>query len=292
MHSQCVQPILEALRREQNWQYLAETEPLLADVARKRSAIETALAHSEGFVQARERHPEPMHERGTASLEVQFGTRLTEQQHRLLQRQQRVRELQARNRGERFRLTLASYGIVALLVMVLLVLLIRATRNRRRFGSQSIRNAPTRLDNHTRLFPAGRAGAGAGRRSGPVVPADPLRRRSLQASQRPPRPRRRRRRAAGDCGTAWRTVRGRRHRRARRRRSVRRCLGGLGDDEVRARRGAFRGSPAAIAHHGAPMPVTMSFVVVRPHHDETLTRLRERTDRARDRLADADDDRG
>lgn len=295
-----VRPILEPLRRERNWEYLAEAEHLLADVAREQGAFETALAHYDRFMQARERHLERVRDRRTAFLEVQFEVRHTEQQLRLLQEQQRVRELQARNRAERFRLTLAIYAIVALLVVVLVVLLIRATRDRRRFRSQSLRDALTGLDNHTRFFERAERALALARDRGQsftliLGDVDHFK----QVNDRHGH-------VTGDAvlqGIAARL--GERFGTAG-------IIGRVGgeefgvalvdwdDDEVRARLGAFRDSLAAIVHDGAPIPVTMSFGVGRPQADETLTRLRERTDRAlyrakhdgRDRLVDADDDRG
>jgi GGDEF domain-containing protein len=206
-------------------------------------------------MQARERHLERVRDRRTAFLEVQFEVRHTEQQLRLLQEQQRVRELQARNRAERFRLTLAIYAIVAQLVVVLVVLLIRATRDRRRFRSQSLRDALTGLDNHTRFFERAERALALARDRGQsftliLGDVDHFK----QVNDRHGH-------VTGDAvlqGIAARL--GERFGTAG-------IIGRVGgeefgvalvdwdDDEVRARLGAFRDSLAAIVHDGAPIPV-------------------------------------
>jgi diguanylate cyclase (GGDEF)-like protein len=291
-------PILEPLRRERNWEYVAEAEHLVADVMRERGELDEALDHYDRYMLARERHMERVRDRQTAFVEIQFELRHTEQQLRLMQEQQRARELQTRNRAERRKLTLAIYSIAALVVIVLLALLVRARRDRRRFRRQSLQDSLTGLITHTRFFERAEAALEQARRRDQtftLVLCDIDHFKQVNDNHG---------HITGDAVLREVAL------------LLRDCFGGadaLGriggeefgialtdcsDDELRQRLGEIRSSLGGLMQDDSPIPVTMSFGIGRPRLGETLTELRARTDVAlyrakqqgRDCFVDVDDD--
>lgn len=145
-------PAIEHFRDTRNWQRLAEAWALRAEAARAADRHEQALAHYDRYLEARERFFELSRNQQIAFLEVQFGREHATQELELLREQQRVRELRSVNRTQQRRLQIGLFVLLTLLVGVLVFLLVRATRDRRRFRSLSERDSLTALSNHTRFF--------------------------------------------------------------------------------------------------------------------------------------------
>jgi len=142
----------EQFEAEQSWDYLAEAHRILADIERGRGNLDRAFEHYDIYMDAREKHLSMENDRQLAYLQVEFDLQSKNQQLALLQEKARVSELQAETRRQQFRLTLIGYGAVSVLLVVLIFLLIHATRERRRFQSLSQRDGLTALSNHTRFF--------------------------------------------------------------------------------------------------------------------------------------------
>ncbi|MFU8878670.1 MAG: diguanylate cyclase, partial [Wenzhouxiangellaceae bacterium] len=137
---------------EENWEYLAETHRILAGTARARGSLAQALDHYDMFMQAREQHLDMVRARQLAFLEVEFDMQYKDQQLALLREQARVSQLEVETQRQRAHLTVFGYGIAVFLVIVLGLLLIHATRERRRFQGLSHRDGLTGVNNHTRFF--------------------------------------------------------------------------------------------------------------------------------------------
>ena len=145
-------PVMDVFSEEQIWDYLAEAHQMLGDIARERQQYPEAMEHYEARMAAREKHLDMERARRIAFLEVEFDLQHTQQQLDLLREQARVQELESRNQKQQRKLRVVLYGLSALLFVVLLLLLVRATRERRRFQNLSQRDGLTALSNHTRFF--------------------------------------------------------------------------------------------------------------------------------------------
>jgi diguanylate cyclase (GGDEF)-like protein len=294
-----LQPAVDQLRRDRNWEHYAEAQRMLAEVARSNGESAEVLDRYDEYLAARERFLEIVHDRQTAFLEVQFDTQHTQQQLRLLREQQRVRELEETARVQQRRLQVGVYGLLALLVAVLVLLLVRATRDRRRFQSLSQRDALTALSNHTRFFElAERTLELAREKHIPfvLVVADIDRFKRVNDELGHPvgdqvlrRVAARMREHFSDKGIIGR-IGGEEFAIA---------LPGLTLDEVDRRLHTLRRALGRMRDDDLPVAVTMSFGVVSPTPEESLTAARSRADRAlyeakragRDRIVYADDDR-
>lgn len=130
---------------------VADTETLLARLAERRGDLAGALSHFRQASSAKAAAERDARERRLAYLQVQFDTRLKEQQIGLLEAE---RELAAVQRSaDRRRQWLYVAGIVVLLLVALLltVLLRRSFRERRRYRWQSEHDSLTRLYNYQRV---------------------------------------------------------------------------------------------------------------------------------------------
>ena len=145
-------PVMNVFSEEQIWDYLAEAHRMLGDIARKRQQYPEAMEHYEARMAAREKHLDMERARQIAFLEVDFDLQHTQQQLELLREQARVQELESRNQKQQRKLRGVLYVLSALLFIVLVLLLVRATRERRRFQNLSQRDGLTALSNHTRFF--------------------------------------------------------------------------------------------------------------------------------------------
>jgi diguanylate cyclase (GGDEF)-like protein len=145
-------PAMEQFRREQNWDYLAEAQMLLAQGDRIAGRLDAALDHYDQHINARERFLDSERARRLAFLEVEFDLRHKEQQLALLAEQARVSELQAETRRQQARLTAVGTALALVLVFIMALLLIHATRERRRFQNLSRRDGLTGVLNHTHFF--------------------------------------------------------------------------------------------------------------------------------------------
>jgi len=145
-------PAIEHFRASRNWERLAEAWLLRAETARRAGRLERAMEHYDRYVEALERFFDLSRNQQIAFLEVQFGREHAAQELELLREQQRVRELRSVTRTQQRRLQIVLFVLLTLLVGVLVFLLVRATRDRRRFRSLSERDSLTALSNHTRFF--------------------------------------------------------------------------------------------------------------------------------------------
>lgn len=143
---------LEQFEREENWDYLAESHQMLAEIERERDNPYAALRHFDSYMGARERHMNMERARQLSFLEVDFDLRAKDQQLALLDERARVSELEAETQRQRVRLTIIGYAIVFALMIGLALLLLRASRERRRFRGLSQIDGLTGVANHTRFF--------------------------------------------------------------------------------------------------------------------------------------------
>lgn len=136
----------------ERWDELAEAHRLLEEIAVHNGDYEQALDEVRAQMAARERFLDLDRARRVAYLEVEFDTRVKEQELALLREQARVRELEEESRQHRRRLITLGYIATGLLVLILMLLLAHASRERRRYRRLSYRDGLTGLSNHTRFF--------------------------------------------------------------------------------------------------------------------------------------------
>lgn len=147
-----LEPAVEQFRTDQTWDYLAEAHRMLGDIARERGDYPRALNHYEARMDAREKHLDMERARRIAFLEVDFDMQHTEQQLALLREQARVNELENQTRRQQRMLSTVAYVVTGFLVVILILLLRHATRERRRYQGLSHLDGLTGVSNHTRFF--------------------------------------------------------------------------------------------------------------------------------------------
>jgi len=152
--------LLEAVRyyRDQKSDLaIAETERLLARLAEKRGDTAAALEHTKQAMAVWGAAEVVSRERRLAYLQVQFDTRLKEQQIALLETEKQLAEVQAT--ANKRRQWLLGLGMAGLLVtaILLLVLLRRSFRERRRYRWQSEHDSLTGLHNYQQVRKLGEA---------------------------------------------------------------------------------------------------------------------------------------
>lgn len=135
-----------------NNEYVAEVHRGLADIATQENRFADAVAHLLDSMSARESYLEDVHDRRTAFLQVQFAVAETERELNRLREQQRIAELEQQSRDQQSQLRWIIGFATAVLVLILVVMLLRAIRDRRRYLRLSQRDALTALSNHTRFF--------------------------------------------------------------------------------------------------------------------------------------------
>lgn len=130
---------------------IAETERLLARLAEKRGDTAAALSHTKQAMAVSEAAEVVSRERRLAYLQVQFDTRLKEQQIALLEAEKQVAALQV-TATKRWQ-WLLGLGVAGLLVTAILlsVLLRRSFRQRRRYRWLSEHDSLTRLFNYQQV---------------------------------------------------------------------------------------------------------------------------------------------
>ncbi|NLA68972.1 MAG: diguanylate cyclase [Gammaproteobacteria bacterium] len=130
---------------------IAETESVLARLAERRGDPAQALAHLKQAMASTAAAERDARERRLAYLQVEFDTRLKEQQIALLEAEKELAALQVTATQRRQLLLLL--GMVALLATMLLLtgLLRRSFRERRRYRWQSERDGLTRLYNYQQV---------------------------------------------------------------------------------------------------------------------------------------------
>ncbi|MDH5823626.1 diguanylate cyclase [Luteimonas sp. RD2P54] len=148
---------LRYYREQESDLAIAETRGLLARLAERSGDLAAALAHFKEAMSAAEAAERDARERRLAYLQVEFDTRLKEQQIALLQAEQELAALQVT--ATKRRQLLLWMGMLGLLVTAILlaVLLRRSFRERRRYRWQSERDSLTRLYNYQQVRKLGQA---------------------------------------------------------------------------------------------------------------------------------------
>lgn len=145
---------------------VAETERFLARLAEKRGNLAEALAHYKQAGEATASAENDARERRVAFLQVQFDTRLKEQQIALLQTEKELAALQVTAAQRRQWLLWASIGGLLLAATLLTTLLWRTFLERRRYRWQSEHDGLTGLYNYQQVRKLGEAAFAAARRRG------------------------------------------------------------------------------------------------------------------------------
>lgn len=150
----------DALRyyQQQKTDYaIAETEHLLARLAERNGDLATAVGHLKAAMSASAAAERGARERQLAYLQVQFDTRLKEQQITILQTEKALASLQVT--ATHRRQWLLFMGVAGLLVtaILLLILLRRSARERHRYRWQSQHDSLTRLYNYQQVRRLGEA---------------------------------------------------------------------------------------------------------------------------------------
>ncbi|WP_207914977.1 diguanylate cyclase [Luteimonas arsenica] len=142
---------LQYYRAQNSELAVAETERLYARLAEQRGDLEGALSHLQQAMAAQEEAERDARERRLAYLQVEFDTRLKEQQIALLEAEKELAALQVT--ATQRRQWLLGLGIVALLVTAVLLsgLLRHSFRERRRYRWQSERDGLTGLYNYQQI---------------------------------------------------------------------------------------------------------------------------------------------
>ena len=145
---------------------VAETGRLFARLAEQRGDLQGALVHYKEAMRAQELAERQARERRLAYLQVEFDTRLKEQQIALLEAEKALAALQVTSTQRRQ--WLLGVGLVALLATAILLsgLLRRSFRERRRYRWQSERDGLTRLYNYQHIRLLGEAAFKAARTTG------------------------------------------------------------------------------------------------------------------------------
>lgn len=153
--------------RGQGWDLaLADTESLAARLAERRGNLAQQVQHLKAAAAASAAAERSARERQLAYLQVQFDTRLKEQQIALLEAEKELAALQVT--ATRRRQWLLAAGVAALLVTALLlgVLLRRSFLERRRYRWQSEHDSLTRLPNYQQVRKLGQEAFDRAQRDG------------------------------------------------------------------------------------------------------------------------------
>lgn len=130
---------------------VAETEHLLARLAERRDDPAAALKQFKRAMEATEAAERAARERRLAYLQVEFDTKVKEQQIALLEAEKELAELQASDHRRRQWVLAAGMGGLLLTAMLLTWLLRRSFRDRRRYRWQSEHDGLTRLYNYQQV---------------------------------------------------------------------------------------------------------------------------------------------
>lgn len=136
---------------------VTETENLLARLAERRGDLPSALAHLKEAASASQEAEQVARKRRLAYLQVEFDTRLKEQQIALLEAEKEVAALQATATHRRQQLLALGMGALVVIALLLLGLLRRSFRERRRYRWQSERDSLTGLYNYQQVRKLGEA---------------------------------------------------------------------------------------------------------------------------------------
>lgn len=144
----------EELIRQSRWELLAEYHQMRSEIARSRGDYRQSLEHQDAYIQARERFLDHDRAMRLAYLEVEFDSKVKEQELALLREQAQVAELQKETRRHQQRFRALGYLSGTFVLLVLVLFLFHALRERRHYRKLSVRDGLTGLLNHTRFFDA------------------------------------------------------------------------------------------------------------------------------------------
>lgn len=140
------------MREHKSWDQLARLEALRARIALYRGEPTQAVSHLRGQLEARERFLDLERQIRLAYLEVQFDTRLKEQEIKLLHERASAAEIAARATRQKQQLRNLVLVLACLLVFLLAFGLQRLWRARGHFEHLSRHDGLTGLANHSWFF--------------------------------------------------------------------------------------------------------------------------------------------
>ncbi len=144
--------LADGFRTAEHWDYLAESQRMLADIARRSGDADTAAELLLGALAAREKHVDRERALHLAFLGVEFDLQFKEQELALLREQARVAGLEEISQRQQMRLQLLGATVAALVALVFGLRLLHTRRERRRLLELSRRDGLTGLNNHTWFF--------------------------------------------------------------------------------------------------------------------------------------------
>ena len=130
---------------------IAETEQLFVKLAERRGDPVAALSHLKQAMAATDAAERDARERRLVYLQVEFDTRLKEQQIALLEAEKELAALQVTATQRRQWLFVAGIAVLLLIAVLLTALLRHSFRERRRYRWQSERDSLTRLYNYQQV---------------------------------------------------------------------------------------------------------------------------------------------
>ncbi|HVI59885.1 MAG TPA: diguanylate cyclase [Luteimonas sp.] len=157
---------LRYYREQESDRAIAETEGLLAKLAESRGDTAGALAHTRQAMSASGAAESGARERRLAYLQVQFDTRLKEQQIALLETEKALAAMQVTATKRRQWLLAIGMGGLLVTAILLSVLLRRSFRQRRRYRWLSEHDSLTRLLNYQQVRKLGEAAFARARSTG------------------------------------------------------------------------------------------------------------------------------
>lgn len=143
---------IDSLRARRMWDYLVDAHDLLAAIAREQDRLDQALVHMDRRIDARERQLERDRFTRLAYLEIELKLEEREQQIALLRAQLDADKLQASTERYDHRFRELSFVGSTLLVLLLMLLLFRTSRERGHYQLLSRHDSLTGLLNHTCFF--------------------------------------------------------------------------------------------------------------------------------------------
>ena len=145
---------IDEMESRQRWRHLRDARRLAGSIAHQRGDHETAYQHFSRYLDAHERHLRALRARAVAFHEVRHGARARELEIQFLREQAELEELEDLARRQQRRIQLVSFGLIAMLVVILSLLIVHTIRDRRHYRTLSRRDSLSGLRNHTSFFEA------------------------------------------------------------------------------------------------------------------------------------------
>ncbi|MEN1727969.1 MAG: hypothetical protein AAGJ52_05970, partial [Pseudomonadota bacterium] len=144
--------LIDRIADSERLERLAEALDGAAEASERLGDLAEATRLYQRFIETRQRHLSRARSMRTAQLTVQFDHQRRAQDIVLLREQQRAAELAEQNRSRQQRLRTFVLICGGVIVLLLLIWLLRALRERRHFRRLSDKDGLTGLFNHTRFF--------------------------------------------------------------------------------------------------------------------------------------------